>query len=270
MSGTDDDGLIPEIRSPRFRRFFAGYARRLISKRFHGVRLLHGSRGVMDSLASARTPAIALFTHASWWDPLAGLMLWNRFLPDRDVFLPMERDQLQRFKFFRRLGTFGINPDDPVSLELMRDHVLHRFVDRPESLLGLTPQGRFTDPRTPIRLRPGAAAIAAAVPGTPTVVTVAIEYVFWQDARPEMLVAIETCEPPSVDTTAAWHRRMSEAFAATTERLSSAAIARDPDAFELVAGGAARINPVMDLWLRLRGKQGGIGATRRDGSEVAG
>ena len=224
----------------------------------------------MDSLASARTPAIALFTHASWWDPLAGLMLWKRFLPARDVFLPMERDQLQRFKFFRRLGTFGIDPDDPVSLGLMRDYVLDRFAERPASLLGLTPQGRFTDPRTPIRLRPGAAAIAATVPGTPTVVTVAIEYVFWQDARPEMLVAVEACEPPTVDTTAGWHRRMSEAFAATTERLSAAAIARDPDVFELVAGGAARINPVMDLWLRLRGKQGGIGATRRDPSGAGG
>ena len=44
MSGTDDDGLISEIRSPRFRRFFAGYAGRLISRRFHGVRLLRGSR----------------------------------------------------------------------------------------------------------------------------------------------------------------------------------------------------------------------------------
>ena len=53
-------------------------------------------------------------------------------------------------------------------------------------------------------------------------------------------------------------------------RLASAAIARDPDAFELVAGGAARINPVMDVWLRLRGKQGGIRASRRDPSEATG
>ncbi|MAH65516.1 MAG: hypothetical protein CMJ27_03875 [Phycisphaerae bacterium] len=270
MSGTDDDGLMPEIRSPRFRRFFAGYAGRLISKRFHGVRLLHGSREVLDSLASPQTPVIAMFTHASWWEPLVGLMLWNRFLADRDIFLPMERDQLRRFRFFRRLGAFGIDPDDPTSLELMRDHVLRRFADRPSSLLGLTPQGRFTDPRAPIRLRPGAAAIAAAVPNPPTVVTVAVEYVFWQDARPEMLVAVEACDPPAVGTTAGWHRRMSAAFAATSERLASAAIARDPDAFELVAGGAARINPVMDAWLRLRGRQGGIGATRRDPSEATG
>ena len=270
MSGTDDDRLIPEVRSPRFRRFFAGYAGRLISRRFHGVRLMHGSREVLESIGSGRTPAITLFTHASWWDPLAGLMLWNRFMHERDAFLPMERDQLERFRFFRRLGTFGIDPDDPASLERMRDHVLDRFAERPTSLLGLTPQGRFTDPRSSIRLRPGAAAIAAALPEPPTVATVAIEYVFWQDARPEMLVSAEACEAPTVGTTAGWHRRMSEAFTATTERLASAAMSRDPDAFELVAGGAARINPVMDAWLRLRGRSGGIRASRRDPTGASG
>ena len=67
----------------------------------------------------------------------------------------------------------------------MKRHVLERLERSPGTLLGLTPQGRFTDPREPIRLRPGAAAIAASCERSPRVVVVSIEYVFWQDARPE-------------------------------------------------------------------------------------
>ena len=100
----------------------------------------------------------------------------------------------------------------------------------------------------------------------------AIEYPFWQDQRPEALIAVSTCEPPasasSRPSTADWHRSMTAAMSDAAERLRAAAIERSPAAFEPIdrrLGGEARINPVMDAWLRLRGRSGGIDARRDEG-----
>ncbi len=280
MSGRGHGGLneplVPARTSIRFRRYFARYALRLLKRRFHAARILRGDGEKLASLNTLDEPVIALQSHASWWDPLIALVIWNRYLSSRDLLMPMDAQQLARFGFFRRLGVFGIDPEDPASLEAMRRYVLERFGDeRSRPTLGLTPQGRFTDPREPMRLRPGAAAIAAASSRPPRVVAVAIEYPFWQDQRPEALVAVSVCDPPasapSRPSTADWHRSMTAAMADAGERLRTAAIERSPDAFEPIdrrLGGETRINPVMDAWLRLRGRSGGIEA-RRDEGEIA-
>lgn len=264
--------LVPARPSPRFRSFFAGYAARMVRRRFHSSKVLAGDGVHFARLNTVESPVIILMTHASWWDPLAGLALWRRFTPSRDLLVPMDASELERFNFFRRLGMFGIDPDDPKSLEAMKDYVLERFkVPGGRPTLGLTPQGRFTDARAPIRLRPGAAAIAAACPVRPEVIVVAVEYPFWQDKLPEMLVSISPVDPPDPKeaTTANWHRGMTAAMVDATTRLSAASIARDPEPFEDLDPNhesRSRINPIMDWWLRIRGRSGAIQA--RDKGEA--
>ena len=264
-----DGGVWPERPSPRFRRFFAAYVRRLMGKRFHAVRMLAGDGRAFEEADASPRPLIALLSHASWWDPLLALLLWRRYLSRRDILMPMDVAQLRRFGFFRRLGVFGIDPDDPRSLAGMRRHVAARFDRGDPVMLGLTPQGRFSDPREPIRLRPGAAAIAASLPVPPNVLAVSVEYAFWQDARPEVLISATTVEPPTESaSTAAWQRAMTDAMGRSRSRLADAAIDRRPEAFDLVLDAGARINPIMDAWLRWRGQSGGIDSRR--GREAAG
>lgn len=256
-------GVWPERPSPRFRMFFARYVRRLMGKRFHAVRIISGDGTVLEEAAGSPRPVIALLSHASWWDPLLMLLLWRRYLSARDIIAPMDAEQLRRFGFFRRLGVFGIDPDDARSLDAMRGHVLARFERGDPVMLGLTPQGRFTDPREPIRLRPGAAAIAASSPIAPEVVSISVEYAFWQDARPEILVSVTKVDTPATSlSTAAWQRVLTDAMVRSQERLAAAAIDRRPEAFDLVLDAGARINPIMDLWLKWRGQSGGIEARR--------
>lgn len=223
-----------------------------------------GDERILERVCASSSPMVALLSHASWWDPLLALLIWRRFLADRDIMMPMDEAQLRRFGFFRRLGVFGIDPDDPKSFDGMRNHVIQRFARGDRVVLGLTPQGRFTDPREPMRLRPGAAAIAAALPETPGVVAVSVEYVFWQDARPEVLIAVEEVDAPEGDgSTAAWQRSMSDAMIRSRDRLAESAIARRSEDFNIVIGAGARINPLMDAWLRWRGQGGEIEARRR-------
>ena len=137
--------------------------------------------------------------------------------------------------------------------------------------LGLTPQGRFTDAREPIRLRPGAASIAAASPVRPEVIAVAVKYPFWQDKQPEMLVSISPVPPPEAEepTTGDWQRVMTAAMVDASNRLSAASVSRDSRAFEDLDPdheSRSRINPIMDGWLRLRGRSGAIQA--RDKGEA--
>ena len=271
MRRARDDGgvngnLVPARPSSRFRRFFSGYATRMVRRRFHSAMVLAGDGDHFARLDSLQVPVIILMTHASWWDPLVGLALWRRFTPSRELLMPMDASELERFDFFRRLGMFGIDPDDPGSLEAMKHYVLERFgasSDRPT--LGLTPQGRFTDAREPIRLRPGAAAIAAASPIRPEVIAVAVEYPFWQDKLPELLVSISPVASPRADqpSTADWHRGMVDAMTDASGRLAAASISRDPGGFEVLhadLGSRTRINPIMDGWLRLRGRSGAVKA----------
>ena len=272
MSGKGDQTgggeVLPERTSAGFRRMFSRYVERMMRRRFHAVRLLAGDERVLDEVDASRRPTIILISHASWWDPLLGLLLWRRCFPNRDIFLPMDESQLRRFAFFRRIGVFGIDPDNPKSLDAMRRHVLDRFSESDTALLGLTPQGRFTDPREPVRLRPGAAAIAASLPEPPEVAVISVEYVFWQDARPEVLVSTVRVTPPEGTSTASWQRRFTDAMSAARDRLATAAIGRRPEDFNVIVGAGAKINPFMDAWLRWRGQSGGIEARRN--SEAAG
>lgn len=258
--------VIPETPSPRIIHWFGGWIERMLRRDFHAVRLVRGSGAALAELNTDRSPLIVLMNHPSWWDPLTGMYLARRLTPARPMFAPMEAEQLAKFSFFRKLGVFGIDPDRPDSVAALSEHVLERFAREPWRGFWLTPQGEFTDPRQPVRLRPGAAAIAAKLPSV-RCVCVACELVFWSDRRPELLLNVRRVpeDASRAGSTLAWTRAMTEGLAGAMAELSELSIARDPGAFEVLLGKEeGQINPLYDLWLRLTGRTGTINAKRRD------
>lgn len=263
--------LLPAKPSPRAARWIRWYAQRLVRRRFHAVRAVPGTIEALASLAAGDRPAIVLMSHASWWDPIVGILLWDRCYPERPIAAPMHRRELERFGFFRSLGVFGIDPDDPRSLAAMREHVIPRMRGEPGragEVLMLTPQGSLADPRAPISIRPGAASIAAAF-GDIEVVSLAIEYGFWLDQRPEIFLRAERCEVPAnrrAPSTADWHRAMQASMRASAASLAESVISRDPQRFDVLVGAGSSVHPVYDLWLRMTGRSGAIdgdGRSRR-------
>lgn len=268
MRGAGHDRLIPARPSRRFSSGFGFYVRRLIRRRFHALRVASSDGLDTAGLDETTTPLIVLLNHSSWWDPLVAFHLAREFLPNRPTLAPMDRDQLERFGFFRRIGVFGIDPDDPESLDAMRDYVLDELKRDPSSSIWLTPQGRFTDVREPIRIRPGAASIASAL-GSVRCVSVAIEYVFWQESRPEALIRMHDVEQPEQATTAGWQRAMTSAMQTNADALETLSRERDPERFESIVGDRARTSPVYDLMLKLRGRSGEIAARRDTDKDAA-
>lgn len=253
----NDHDFIPAAYSARFTRYFAKYVRRMVRKRFHAVRILPEHASALSDLNRRASPVLVLLSHSSWWDPLVSLALHSHSTPDREPMAPMDASQLRKFGIFKRIGIFGIDPDDPKSLEAMGGYVGRKFAANPLCTLWVTPQGRFTDVRAPIEIRPGGAAIAARTPEV-SVLALAIEYSFWTDQRPEVFMSWRPVHVPPgrENSTPAWHRSILETMRENNRLLSEAVISRDPAKFLPVfdSGNAASTNWWYDMWLRLRGR----------------
>lgn len=262
--------FIPAEASPAFVRFFGWWTReKMIAKRFFAVRLARGSRRSLEAVADHPGPVVLVVNHVSWWDPLIMLCVHRLFWPDRTLRAPMDAAQLRRFGLFKKLGTFGVDPDNAESLRVMSSYIADYFADDPRPTLLINPQGRFVDVRAEVEPRPGAARIAASAENV-RCVALAMEYQFWLDQRPELLLRAEPVEPEKASTTG-WHRAIRDTMNRNAAALAELAIAREPAGFEcLVGGDAAQINPFYDLWLRLRGKGGSIDDRSRPGEPNAG
>src|SRR4051794_4665315 len=194
-------------RSPRLFGWFRGYARRYVARHFHAVRV---SRvGLPPTVPEGLM--IVVLNHPSWWDPLIGLVLSDSW-PDRLPFAPIAAEALGRYRFFERLGFFGIEPETARGARVFLRTAL-ALADRDDSALWLTAQGRFADPRErPLRLKPGVGRLAARV-DRGCILPLALEYPFWDESKPEALARFGPILP--LDGTGSpedWTERISEAL----------------------------------------------------------
>jgi len=164
-------------------RLFSTYSRFYLSRHFHDLRILKSGLPRVPE-----QPTIVYLNHASWWDPLVCLFLAQEFFRHRSSFAPMDAAMLKRYWYFRKLGFFGIEKD---RLRGVRSFLgtSRALLASSQNVLWLTPQGRFADPRErPVQFRSGLGALAAHLRNV-AFLPLAIEYPFWTDARPEILVS---------------------------------------------------------------------------------
>jgi Acyltransferase len=230
----------------------------MFRKSFHAFRIAAGTRKCLSQLNSHQGPVLVVMNHSSWWDPLVAMLVAQQLCPQRTGCAPMDARELAKFGMLRKLGIFGIDPDNPQSLSAMSRYVLELFAREPRGTLWITPQGRFMDVREPLSLRPGAAAIAARASNI-RCVSLAIEYAFWVDQKPEVFTRLADITTPTTPTTAHWHTALLAGMQSNADALATLVRSRNPAHFEhldpRLAPRDGSINPAMDLWLRLRGKQ---------------
>jgi 1-acyl-sn-glycerol-3-phosphate acyltransferase len=240
--------VLPPINSWKLR-CFRGYTRRYLRRHFHAVRLL-GAPAL-----PANRPAVIYLNHAAWWDPLVCLFLAEQLFPARPGFAPIEAVQLERYGIFRNLGFFGIEPGTARgAIRFLR--TAENVLRDPAHLLWLTPQGRFADPRErPVRLQNGLARLAARAPHA-VFVPLALEYPFWNDRLPEVLVhfgePLTAIELPAPSSGEVHSRLLAARLEQAQDELARAAQTRRPDAFITLLGGTAGVGGVYDLWRRLK------------------
>ncbi len=244
---------LPDV-SPVLLRLFYLYCRRYIRRGFHGVRVANP-----ELLRKAPAPSIIYCNHPSWWDPLICLVLAQRLFSGQTHYAPIDSEQLERYKFFARLGFFGLEKGTyRGAVRFLKTS--REILKKPGAVLWLTPEGQFRDPRQrPARISPGLGHLAVNMKKG-VIIPLALEYPFWDERHPEALIGVgerleggkfSGIEP--ADATGILARKLEE----TQDRLAALARRRDPKSFETVLGGAAGVGGIYDLWRRLKARLAG-------------
>jgi 1-acyl-sn-glycerol-3-phosphate acyltransferase len=172
----------------------------------------------------------------------------------RHHYCPVDVTGLAQYPFLERLGFFGVEVGTTRgSLAFLRRSIA--ILSRPESVLWITPQGEFVDPRQrPLGLKQGIGHLAYRL-RVATIVPLAFEYPFWNDRCPEALARFG--EPikisaPRSETPQAWTTRLELALERTQDLLAEEARQRDPGAFYSVLEGTSGVGGFYDVWRRMR------------------
>ncbi|REJ75036.1 MAG: hypothetical protein DWQ30_18640 [Acidobacteria bacterium] len=107
--------------SPLLYRCFAFWLRGYLRRHFDAVRALRTDPepSRLEELLPRRG-LVVYSNHPSWWDPILFYVAGGMLFPGRAGFGPMDAAQLERYRFFRRLGVFGVAPGRRGALSFLR------------------------------------------------------------------------------------------------------------------------------------------------------
>lgn len=207
-------------------------------------------------------PLVVYSNHASWFDPLVGLVLKSHCCPERNLYAPIDAEALGRYGFFRKLGFFPVEQRNARgAVQLLR--AAKAILKSEPSLLAITPQSRFADVRErPVKFAGGLGLLASRVERA-VFVPLALEYVFWEERLPEILVRFGDAVVLKNKTTAGnspaeWTKLFETKMQENQDALAAEAQRRVPEDFQMILRGGAGQGGVYDWWrsikARLRGE----------------
>jgi 1-acyl-sn-glycerol-3-phosphate acyltransferase len=247
-------------------KIFAAYGRCFLRRRFHALRML---KSAQPPRALSR-PLVIYLNHASWWDPLVCLCLSRGLFPDRTSFAPIDAASLEKYRFFKHIGMYGLERQS-VRGALQFARTTSAILDTERTVVWLTPQGGFSDVRErPLRIRRGLGALAARSREV-DFLPLAIEYTFWTEPRPEILVAFGEAITPSREEARSaeeWTELCGAALEAAQDELASRSCRRDPSDWLVLEKGARGVNVIYDAWRMIRARLSGAAFAREHRPET--
>ncbi len=234
-------GRVPAISQPLLA-LFSRYAAWYLGKHFHSVRLLVSDAPPNDPPG----PLVVFLNHAAWWDPLVCLVLRRKFFRDRTAYAPIEAAALARYRFLERLGFFAVETGTTRGAAQFLK-TAGAILERKGTALFLTPQGKFADVRAPLVFAPGIDHLADRAPGA-VFLPLAIEYSFWEERKPEVLLAFGEALPAT--ESGALVGRLADLQA----RLAAVAARRQPNEWTILRKSRSGVSLPYDLWRGLRAR----------------
>lgn len=232
---------------------FRRYVRRFIRKNFNAVRV----SGHEQLSGLPKRPVICFINHPGWWDPMTGVLITDLLFAGRSFAAPMDAEALRSYPILERLGFFPVERDTASGVKDFLRTSRGRL-GNPQTILWLTPAGKFHDIRHPAPFMNGLSHLVDSE-FSGTALPMAIEYTFWNERSPELLVRFGspvTCSAQSVERETRT-LDLEHALAETQASLAELAIARNPLAFTTLSVGRAGIGGLYDLWRRLTARMRG-------------
>lgn len=261
LTNPQPDAQLPQ-RNERFARVFDWYSQRLLRKSFSRT-LLHIDGQPPDASLTRGKPLLVYMNHPSWWDPIIAMVLGNQFFSDYQAFAPIDAEALEQYQFFRKLGLFGIDQrNDPhVQRQAVKQFLklAGQVLQQQNHLLCVTAEGTFRDVRQrPVQLRPGVAHLIRKHRDI-IVLPLVVEYTFWTEKQPELLIRFGPPTPGSEypDRPGDIQSRLEADLAEQLDQLAAASLNRDPAQFTPLLMGRSGVGGIYDLYRSLRAKLAG-------------
>ncbi|MBX3043957.1 MAG: lysophospholipid acyltransferase family protein [Candidatus Kapabacteria bacterium] len=116
---------------------FKQYIYKLLKKSFYSISVIGEVPEVpLDA------PLILAPNHSTWWDGFF-VYLINRKYFDRKFFIMILEEQLEKYKFFTKLGGFSINKSSPKSIVKSLKYSAEILENYPHSVTTIFPQGEL-------------------------------------------------------------------------------------------------------------------------------
>ena len=115
---------------------FQPYLTRLFKRHFHEIQLLGAVPEVPDDL-----PLLLLPNHSTWWDGFFVYLL-NKRIFQRTTYLMMLEAQLTKYKFFRKIGAYSIEPEHRRGVIASLEYTVE-LLNREMTLVSIFPQGQL-------------------------------------------------------------------------------------------------------------------------------
>jgi len=217
--------------TPRwFRDGFLRYNHRLLGRQLAAVRVA----GLDRLPVHERAPVVVYLNHPAWWDPLICAAIAGARARHRRHIALIDARNLSGV--LARLGFVGIEPGTVAGARRLA-RLGDAIAESPETMLWMTPQGRFADPRErPLALAGGLARLARRMPHA-LFVPLALEYPFLGARRAEARALVGTpiraAEADESSLEAALERSMS--------RLAEHVVAGELAPFETLVGRASEV-----------------------------
>jgi 1-acyl-sn-glycerol-3-phosphate acyltransferase len=158
---------------------FRPYLREITRRTFEAVRLLGEAPELPRDV-----PLIIVANHGTWWDGFF-IYLLNTVVLHRRLYIMMLEEQLRRYRFFRRLGAFGIERGHPRSVRASLSYSAEVLMDA-SNCLCVFPQGsmrRLHD--RPLGFKRGLESVLSMHGRAACILPVAIACEFLGERRPE-------------------------------------------------------------------------------------
>lgn len=172
--------MIDAKKSALFTKIFHYYNERLLKKSFYRIYLKQKS-----SLPDG--PVVFIANHSSWWDGLLAFYL-TRTVIHQDCYAMMTEKGLKSYPFFRKIGGYSINRDNPK--DVIKSLAYTSSLLELQKGVWLFPQGKEEHlEKRPLLFQPGISHVVERT-SCVTVVPVSFYYTFRHNQRPEVFVSI--------------------------------------------------------------------------------